>query len=84
MVARLAYRPTCAAEFTYFTNPLPSGVPSDFGGLTPEWRYLAPLVGLALLAAPRLPRIPPAAGTSVVAGATVFSAIVYVASFSGF
>jgi len=75
---------TCAAEFTYFTNPLPSGAPSDFGGLTPEWRYLAPLVGLALLAAPRLPRIPPAAGTSVVAGATVFSAIVYVASFSGF
>ena len=75
---------TCAAEFAYFTHPGPAGAPSDFGGLTPEWRYLAPLVGLALLAMPRLPRIPPAAGTTVVAGAAAFSAMVYVSSFSGF
>jgi hypothetical protein len=71
-----------AAEYLYFTAPGADGSPAGFGGLTPQWRYLAPLLGPLLVAMPRLPRIPARLGLPVVAAGAASSALGYLMALS--
>jgi len=71
-----------AAEYLYFTAPATDGSPAGFGGLTPQWRYLAPLLGPLLVALPRLPRIPASLGFPIVAIGAASSAVGYLAALS--
>jgi len=71
-----------AAEYLYFTAPATDGSPAGFGGLTPQWRYLAPLLGPLLVALPRLPRIRASLGLPVVAMGAASSAVGYLMALS--
>jgi len=71
-----------AAEYLYFTAPAVNGSPAGFAGLTPQWRYLAPLLGPLLVAAPRLPRIPSGIGFPLVAAGAASSAVGYLMALS--
>ena len=52
------------------------------GGLTPQWRYLAPLLGPLLVALPRLPRISPRLGFPIVAIGAASSSVGYLMALS--
>ena len=71
-----------AAEYLYFTAPATDGSPAGFGGLTPQWRYLAPLLGPLLVALPRLPRIRASLGLPIVAMGAASSAVGYLMALS--
>ena len=71
-----------AAEYLYFTAPATDGSPAGFGGLTPQWRYLAPLLGPLLVALPRLPRISPRLGFPIVAIGAASSSVGYLMALS--
>jgi hypothetical protein len=52
------------------------------GDLTPQWRYLAPLLGPLLVALPRLPRIRASLGLPIVAMGAASSAVGYLMALS--
>lgn len=80
--AALVVTAITAAEYLYFTAPGADGSAAGFGHLTPQWRYLAPLLGPLLVATPRLPRIPAGIGYPLVVAGAAASAVGYLMALS--